>query len=65
MARQNRTRVDLAAALGVSYTAATRRFDGTIPLDVSELDLLAAWLDVPVTRLLGHETPLPAPRAAS
>lgn len=63
MARQNRSRMDLADALGISHSAASRRFDGSISLDVDELYRVAVWLSVPVSRFLGDA--LPTPRAAS
>jgi transcriptional regulator with XRE-family HTH domain len=52
MARQNRKKRELAALLGISPAAVTRRISGETPLDVNELLAIAEWLDVPVTELL-------------
>jgi transcriptional regulator with XRE-family HTH domain len=46
MARQGRSRADLAGALGVTPATAARRFSGETPFDVYELALVADWLGV-------------------
>ena len=52
MARQRRTSIELAACLGVSQATAARRTNGETPLDLDEIETIAAWLDVPVAALL-------------
>ena len=64
MARQHRSVRDLAAALDLSYSAASRRFNGEIALDMDDLHRVAAWLGLPPAALLA-ESALPQPRAAS
>jgi len=55
LARANRRKGDLAAVLGLSPAAITRRASGETPLDVNELFAIAEWLDIPVTALLPDE----------
>lgn len=52
LARANKRKGDLATFLGLSPAAITRRVNGETPLDVDELCAVAAWLDIPLTRLL-------------
>lgn len=44
--------VDLRPVLGLSRTAVTRRFNGDVDLTIDELEAIAAWLDVPLTRFI-------------
>jgi hypothetical protein len=53
MARQKRTGVDLAAVLKCSQQSASRRLNGGQGLDLDELPVIAAWLDIDVMDLLG------------
>jgi transcriptional regulator with XRE-family HTH domain len=48
---KRRRKADLAAHLNVSPQTITRRLAGDIPLDLDELESIAAWLGVPVERL--------------
>lgn len=52
---RKRTRLELAALLGVSPQTITRRLNGDIPLDLDEVAKVAAWLNVPITRLTDPE----------
>lgn len=44
--------VDLAQLLNVSRDTAARRINGDVDLGLNELEAIAAWLDVPVTRII-------------
>jgi hypothetical protein len=44
--------VDLAKHLDVSRHTAARRLNGETDLSINELEAIAAWLDVPVTRIM-------------
>ena len=44
--------IDLAKALNVSRHTASRRINGETDLSINEVEAIAAWLDVPVTRLI-------------
>ena len=46
MARQGKSKGELAHALGVTLNTAKSRYDGTHPYDMVELALIAIWLDV-------------------
>lgn len=52
MARHGITQQDLAAALGITQTAVSRRIRGTVPFDVAELPLVAAAIGCDVDTLL-------------
>lgn len=56
MAARNLNAVDLGPALGLSRTAATRRYNGAVHFTIDELEKIARWLEVPITRLI---TPAP------
>lgn len=43
---------DLAPILGLSPSTAARRFNGEITLNINELEAVASWLDVPITRII-------------
>ena len=45
----------LAGHLGVSQSYLSRRLTGQVDFKLSELEAIAAALDVPLTRLLGQE----------
>lgn len=77
LARQRKTSQALAKALGISPQAMSRRTTGDLPFDLDELEAAAAFLDVPITQLLGRReglvpsdgkvasrvlTPVPSPR---
>lgn len=55
MARQRprKTSIDLAKALGISQSSASRRMTGETGLDLDELEAVAAWLNVPISSFLG------------
>ena len=42
----------LARALKISQSTAARRINGEGDITLDEIDAIAAWLDVPVTRLI-------------
>lgn len=52
MAARHHSAVDLGPVLGLSRTAATRRFNGDVNFTIDELEKIAGWLDVPITRLI-------------
>ena len=63
MAEQRRHQAELATVLGIAGSGASRRLNGKVPFNVDELDVVARWLEVPITRLLpaqaltnGHAT---------
>lgn len=43
---------DLANVIGVSTSTAKRRLNGDADLSVNELEEIAAWLEVPVGRII-------------
>jgi transcriptional regulator with XRE-family HTH domain len=51
MARQRKTQLELAEALGVNAHTAGRRIRGEVPFDVVELESISSWLGVPITQL--------------
>lgn len=51
LARQRRTAVDMAGALGITPHTAGRRLSGESPFTVLEIAKVAAWLGVSVTTL--------------
>lgn len=53
MAQQQRTAAEVADALGISTPAVYRRLSGEVPLNVDELELLAALFEVPIAELAG------------
>ena len=55
MAEQRRHQAELATVLGVAVSGASRRLSGKVPFNVDELDVVARWLEVPITRLLPAE----------
>lgn len=57
MARRSISQAQLAQALGLSQTGISARIRGVTPFDVNELIAAAAFLDVPVERLLEGVTP--------
>lgn len=59
MARKRVTQSVLAAHLGISQAALSRRLRGEIPFDVNELALIASHLDVTIDALI------PTPDAAA
>lgn len=52
MARQQVSQQHIAAALGVSRQAVSRRITGEVPWDLSELEKVAAVLGVPVNSFM-------------
>lgn len=52
LGRRNLAKTTLVPVLGVSYTAVQRRLTGELPMDIVELDALAAFFSVPLTTLL-------------
>jgi transcriptional regulator with XRE-family HTH domain len=55
VARQQRTRPEIAVAIGVSLATVGRRLAGEQDFTVTELDALARFLHVPLVRLLDIE----------
>jgi transcriptional regulator with XRE-family HTH domain len=53
-ARQQRSGVNLAKALGWSQAATSRRLSGHVPFDVNELEAIASLLAVPLSDLIGE-----------
>jgi transcriptional regulator with XRE-family HTH domain len=54
MARSDYTQARLAAVLGISQVAVSKRLRGVVPLSVPELFAVAEFLDVPPSQLLGN-----------
>lgn len=52
MARRRISQADVAAALGLSQAAVSRRLSGAVPFDVAELATIAAALDVDIADLV-------------
>lgn len=46
------TQVSVAKALGKSQAAMSRRWNGELPYDLDELQVLTAFLDMPLSVLL-------------
>ena len=55
MAEHGATQTDLASTLGLAQSSIARRLTGEVDFRISELEAIAAALDVPLTRLLGQE----------
>lgn len=53
MARQKRTGVELAQVIGRSQQVASDRMLGKTAVDLDELPLIADWLGIELTQLLG------------
>lgn len=51
MARQGKSKGELAHALGVTLNTAKSRYDGALPFNLVELAQVAIWLNVPVEHL--------------
>ncbi|MGM7670240.1 helix-turn-helix domain-containing protein [Microbacterium sp. A93] len=67
LVRAGAKQVDLAAALQLSQTAVSKRLSGRTPFGIDELFVVADFLDIPLSRLLGNEllnerSPRPAMR---
>lgn len=54
MARQQRSQIELAGALGLSQAAVSRRLSGSTPWTVDELIVAAGFLEVPVGSFMGR-----------
>ena len=52
MAARKLGSTDLATFLKVHRSTAARRINGESDLTINEVEAIAAWLDVPVTRLI-------------
>lgn len=52
LARRRLSQSKLAAALGLSQAAVSRRLSGEVPFDVNELAATARYLDVPLGQLV-------------
>jgi transcriptional regulator with XRE-family HTH domain len=63
IARRGLRHADLAAALGISAPAMSRRLNGEMTFDVDELQTVADFLGVDFTELMAR-TPEPAAQAA-
>jgi predicted transcriptional regulator len=55
MARRKVSQVAVAAHLGCSQAAVSKRLSGDVAFDINELHLIAAFLDVPLAALLPSE----------
>jgi len=55
LARKRIPQSDLAEVLGVSQAGISRRLSGATPFDVNELAAVAAFLGVPVGKLMPAE----------
>lgn len=49
MARKNKTAAGLAEVLGITPHTAGRRLNGSVPFAVTDLLVVGAWLDVPLS----------------
>lgn len=49
MARQRKSTTELASALNISQSSASRRFSGEQAMSLDEINAVAIWLKVPVT----------------
>lgn len=56
MARHSKSGADLASVLKVSQSSASRRMTGETALSLDDLEEIAAWLGIPLSRLLGSDT---------
>jgi transcriptional regulator with XRE-family HTH domain len=54
LARRGISHRDAAQALGLTQSAASRRMRGDVEFSLSEVEQLAALLEIPVTELLGE-----------
>lgn len=52
LARQRKTQAELAAHLGISQMAVSRRLNSEVGMDFDELDSIARWLGVPFGQFL-------------
>lgn len=59
MARNDCTRAQLAAHLGIGRGALQRRLSGAVPFRAGEIAAIAALFDVPVATFYGVPTPRP------
>lgn len=59
LARADKTQADLAAVLGLSQAAVSRRLAGRTPMDIPELEVVADWLDVSLAQLLSEPVGTP------
>lgn len=55
LARQRKTQVGLADALGLGRTAVSRRLSGEHPFRIDELHVVATYLGVPAASLLAEQ----------
>lgn len=62
MARRRKSQADLAALLGTSQAAVSRRLSGAVAFDVDELTVIAEHLGVPLVALLADAPHPPSPR---
>lgn len=44
--------VDLVPVLGISSTAVLRRYNGELVMNINEVEAIAKWLNVPITRII-------------
>jgi transcriptional regulator with XRE-family HTH domain len=57
MADQRKKGRELADLLNKSQSSASRRMRGETPLNLNELETVAPWLGVSISRLTGNEIP--------
>ena len=55
LARRGLSQRVLADHLGLSPTGVSKRLSGATPIDINELAMIAAFLDVPLTTLLRED----------
>ncbi|WP_172193577.1 helix-turn-helix domain-containing protein [Actinomyces faecalis] len=55
MAFRRRSSSDLASALGLSQSSASRRMTGEVSMDLDEIETVVKWLDIPVQRLIEEQ----------
>lgn len=58
MAASRKTSKDLALALGISQSSASRRMNGQTILELNEVETIANWLEVPVMRIIAPQSPV-------
>lgn len=59
MARNNATQTDLAEVLDLPQSSISARVRGRVPFRLDEIELLSAFLDVPLSELIPSEDVTP------
>lgn len=55
MAFRRHSSSDLASALGLSQSSASRRMTGEVSMDLDEIETVVKWLDIPVGQLIEEQ----------